>query len=714
MLRVLFVGVFCLAAMADPAVAQVQPGFARPPPEGAPPVVSCRPGQPFEECAPTDAQRMVLLMLHPNALPEEQRLRVVAAMSDVNVLDHSGHSSPLSRAIQFGHRKLVATLLERGADPLAADRRGNLLLNNAIGSVSAGPKDVSDEVLVSLRLSLDQAARAKRLPARPPLNVSLAFRYGRVDFALLKLLLDYGADPAAAIHIAIDRNDPDTVRFLLGRAALAQADLDKSAYAALADRKTEMLEALRSSGADPVRHIKTGPQALLDAVRPHRSKELLELLLKGGVDSNALMSASLRATPLYRFDLSPEKLLLLLQYGADPNLRDDDRVTALAQLLMNTSREFRPPAKPAPGQEARTYRKIELVRPLLDAGAVLGGDHGGGSGRYGALGLARREDQDVIALLIQRGATLSPSERGGPIMNAIGMERDDLVLALLERDKKITPGDRQALLEASRRGWRNVVQALLAAGANADVADESGWTALGMAERRRDAVMARMLVDAGAKQSVQPLRLRLRNAAGGEFENAVATEIDDVVFFDPPRFSFSLGPEREVVFVLNTTGPDQYVQIKCERSVGLAIHTTSVVGGLGVGVCSGESGRLRELAAAARSTVDAARATLVQSGGLKGDQAQPLLAALTYTRTAGPDRSEIHYFPVTIVGHGVFFVWTVVMVARDGRQAIVVQTEINRLCENQGLRTQILLCTDPKGALSEIAQRLYTRFGEKS
>ena len=656
---------------------------------------------------------MSLLMLHPNVLSEEQRLQVVAAMSDVNVLDHSGNSSPLSRAIHFGHRKLVAALLERGADPLATDHRGNLLLNNAIRSVSDGPEDVSNEVLESLRLALDQAARAKRLPARPPLNASLAFGYRRVDSALLKLLLDYGADPSVTIHVAIGRNHPDTVRFLLGRASFAQSDLDKSAYAALADRKPEMLEALRSGGADPVRHVKTNPQALLDAVGSERSKELLEFLLKGGVDPNALMTASLRVTPFYGMYFDPEKLLLLLQYGADPNLRGDDRRTAFVQQLMNANREFRAPLTPAPRQEARTYRKIDLVRHLLDHGVILSGDHGGGIGRYGALGLARREEPDVIALLVQRGATLSPSERGGPITIAIELERDDLAVALLGRDRKTTRTDRAALLEASRRGWRDVVQALLAAGADPDVAHESGWTALGMAERRRDPVMARMLADAGAKHSVQPPRPRFGVSAGSEFENAAAAEIDDVVFFDPPRFSFHRESQREVAFAFHDPVSQRFTQVSCERSVGLVIGTTSVPGVLRAGVCVGGFGRLRELVAAAGPALGAARDMFMPSGGFKADQAQ-FVQALTYTKTSGADGSEIHYFPVIFVGHGVTFAPTVVLVPRDGRQAIVVQTQIDRLCEDHGLRSQTPLCTDPRAALSEIAQRLYARFGEKS
>jgi ankyrin repeat protein len=561
-----------------------------------------------------------------------------------------------------------------------------------------------------LRLALEHAARAKRQPPRPPLDASLAFGNRGAHSALLKLLLDHGANPATKgkhgmpLFIAIGSDRPESVRFLLDRAAFAQGDLDRGAYAALVDRKPEMLELLRARGADPVRHVRTDPQALRDAVSWERSNEVVEFLLKSGVDANALMDASLGATQSYGFP-DPGKLSLLLQNGADLGLQSARRQSAFALIVSNSNREFRAP-KSIPGTESRTYRKIDLVRMLLDHGASVNLPRESGGGQYDLLAHARREEPEMIALLVERGASLTPSERGGPITRALELERDDLAFALLGRDRKITPADHRALLEASRRGWRDVAQALLAAGANPDVAHEDGWTALGMAERRQDASLARMLADAGAKHSVRPPRQRLGRSAG-EFEAAAMTEIDEVVFFDPPRFAFRQG--KVVAFAFHEPASQRLVQVSCERSVGLAIGTGSMDGTLQAGLCMSDFARLRELIAAAGPAADAVRDSIAPSGGFKAEFAQ----ALSYKKIPGPDGSEIHYLPVIAVGHGIFLARTVVLVPRDGRQAIVVQTYVDRLCEHRGL-SQMPLCTDPTVALSEIARRLYARFGPRS
>ena len=326
----------------------------------------------------------------------------------------------------------------------------------------------------------------------------------------------------------------------------------------MAERKPALVEALRAGGADPVRHVRATPGILFDALRPERSAEVVEMVLAAGADPNAPKSPQIRTPPLFEARFHPEKTRLLIKHGADVNAKDQSGYTLLAQAL------YTPLLENKPG----------VVRMLLDAGLNVNGDHGGW-GRDGALGLARREEPDMIALLVERGATLAGKDGRGPLTIAVQMERDDLVLALLRRDRKVGPNDSAALPLAARRGWRPVVVALLQAGADVNAADDQGMSALALAERRRDAEMSKALVGAGAKPVQEPKRAAL--PAGADFPAVAAREIDEVVFFDPPRFALIDG--KPGPFAFYGQGMNQFEQVSCERSAAFGIIASANIAG---------------------------------------------------------------------------------------------------------------------------------------
>jgi hypothetical protein len=377
---------------------------------------------------------------------------------------------------------------------------------------------------------------------------------------------------------------------------------------------------------------------------------------------------------------------------ADPNARDQNGYTPLARLLFD--------------QKIGSRSKLELVRQLLDAGANVNGNHGGW-GRAGALGHARREEPEVIALLVARGATLAAPEGGGPISIAIEMERDDLALALLGRDRKVGPQDRAALPLAARRGWRPVVTALLAAGADANAGDAQGATALALAERRRDAAMSKALVAAGARPAARaPSAVR----PGPDFFSLAAKEVDEVVFFDPPRFA--LDRERDAPFAFYGEAMNQFKEVSCERSASFGIiASANMAGAIRTGICVREARRVRALAASAQPALAGMLALLSQEG-VKLDPAKLDKLGWRYAKSVGADGAEEHYFPLVAIGHGIGSLPTLVRVSRDARRAIVVQADTMKLCENYGLQNQTPLCSDTRQALTDIARRLDARFGD--
>lgn len=644
------------------------------------------------ECAETDEQRRMLLMSYAAAkFTDEQLLRLIAGLQTVNLPNEIAPQTPLTAMVGAGRLKAVNALLARGADPRRRDNQGVLLLERTIEAAFAGAQRVRPEVLESLRAVLRHSPVA--------LDATLAMRGPQnLDLDLLALMLEHGANPLAKgrygytpLDLASSWGRADVVRMMVGaKVRVPAAELDARAYHALAERKPELVEALRAGGADPVRHVRATPGILFDALRPERSAEVVEMVLAAGADPNAPKSPQVRTPPLFEARFHPEKTRLLIKHGADVNAKDQSGYTLLAQALYTPRLENKP----------------AVVRMLLDAGVNVNGDHGGW-GRDGALGLARREEPDMIALLVERGATLAGKDSRGPLTIAVQMERDDLALALLRRDRKVGPNDSAALPLAARRGWRPVVVALLQAGADANAADDQGMTALALAERRRDAEMSKALVGAGAKPVAQPQRAAL--PAGADFPTVAAREIDEVVFFDPPRFALTDG--KQGPFAFYGQGRNQFEQVSCERSAAFGIiANANMAGGINAGLCTAEAKRVRDLAAASKPALEGLLGQLSQGGGFKADSAQLAKLGWKYEKSAGADGAEEHYFALIAVGHGLASVPTLVRVPKGARRAIVVQASTMQLCDGFGLQDQTPLCSDTRKALSDIARRLETRF----
>src|SRR6185503_17916768 len=113
---------------------------------------------------------------------------------------------------------------------------------------------------------------------------------------------------------------------------------------------------------------------------------------------------------------------------------------------------------------------VEAARLLLDAGADVNGDAGGGPPIYHAV---RRGHAAVVELLIGRGADLRVRSVAGNTLlyEVAGSEHADVAEVLLRAGadaNELNGAGDPPLIAASIRGDVRIVRALLAAGANVD------------------------------------------------------------------------------------------------------------------------------------------------------------------------------------------------------------------------------------------------------
>lgn len=167
-----------------------------------------------------------------------------------------------------GDRVAVDRLLAQGADPAGVDR------------VYLGP--------LAIAAKCDRAVIVRRLlKAGAPLEGRHEWQVSNLTYRQTPLMIaaQSGADRAVAALLAAGA-DPD-------------------------------LEQLSQSGDDPRFWPSGGSLALAE------TNTVVRLLLKAGADPNGWPLISAAGTP------DPERVRLMLQYGADPHWRDNDGLTAL-------------------------------------------------------------------------------------------------------------------------------------------------------------------------------------------------------------------------------------------------------------------------------------------------------------------------------------------------------------------------------------------------
>ncbi len=314
---------------------------------------------------------------------------------------------------------------------------------------------------------------------------------GLGNLASLSMLLQLGADPDqanregwTALMEAVDKTRLEIVEALIGAGAgleemeardgktalmVAARGDDASLIAMLLDAGAALSAGAAGSGLTALHYaLQSRRDNVADGPREAAIAIITELLAAG---ADAGQAADDGWTPLMSAVSSDksDRVRLVLDAGADIYPQDEKGRTALTV--------------------AASRGQIDLVTLLLDRGAASHENEPDRQTVDGevAAGVAS-ENLEIVQILVEAGLPIQAENRSGrhPLTLAAGSGFDEIVSYLLAKDfppdlRNSSDGS-TAIMWAANAGHKEIVQALLDAGADPLLKGIDGWTALEAAE----------------------------------------------------------------------------------------------------------------------------------------------------------------------------------------------------------------------------------------
>ncbi len=358
------------------------------------------------------------------------------------------------------------------------------------------------------------------------------------DVAQVTRFLDDGVGPDAKdaegyapLHHAALKGHAEVARLLLSRGADVNAsgpDGTTALVVAAVESQLEVAEFLLANGAalDPADPC--GALLLLQSAFGEQTA-LVRMLLDRGVDPKSARIPEDGVTALHCACMKGNMEIagLLLAHKADVNAKTTRGETPLqvAQargvpelivlLATHGAEDFDPggPYGPAVLIASATAGRVDVARKLLDAGV----DVNTRVPEVEATPLhaaASSGQEEMAALLLERGATLDAKTKGGKTPLDLAIANGHLgTTKLLVAQQPDCPG---VLSSVAAEGDVEVVKALLEGGLAANAVDEYGCAPIHHAARRGHTEVVRLLLEAGVDVNAPSIAPPPRPTVGGD------------------------------------------------------------------------------------------------------------------------------------------------------------------------------------------------------
>lgn len=386
-------------------------------------------------------------------------------IGEVN-LDQLRHDdrTPLMLAAESGCDKVAEYLIEKGAD---VDERGPSGVTVLMLAAGKNRRDV-------VRLLLERHADYDWTDDRESSALLEAVR-GEHE-GIVDDLLGAGANVnhkdssgATALALAVERGNPRLVRLLLR--SERKVDLE----VLIGERRTALtLAHLRGRKAGISEDGLPAPGQPLPKPLLGRLAEIEALLLAAGAregwDEAELILAIREGDSTWAQQLLARAGVNARDLDGSPPLllacARGDLPLAEALLARRASPEVRNDAERTPLMEAAKKASRGIVEELLRAGKGLDVDAQDREGESALLEAARAGAADVVAVLLERGASVRVANRAGdtPLIAMARHAQPEAVRALLAKGANAcarTARHRTAVIEAAAQGHREVLEVLL-------------------------------------------------------------------------------------------------------------------------------------------------------------------------------------------------------------------------------------------------------------
>jgi ankyrin repeat protein len=384
--------------------------------------------------------------------------------------------------------------------------------------------------LETVKLLLASGAKINALDKHDDSALLLAYRGGHLD--TVRALLTHGADVARVAGLASAKGDLAVLEILLNESVLGRDPLliQELFREGIRTGNLNVVVFLLRYGPN-INEVISGYESALVFAYERKNLELMKILLTAGFQiAPQIMDRTLLSATR---DANSDAVSLLLEHGADINVRDGARTLPiitiirghqnLLELLLEKGADFAN-IETSNATLAMAYdkKKTDMLRAILTKGTNLPIE----SKNYLLTRAISDRNHEYAELILQYGGDPKITDTSGNplIMQAFFKGDKAMVQLLVKRGGEIDCRDRRGdtlLIRVAAEGKRDLLSELVKMGADVNAVNQDGESALMAACNLGKSSIAELLLEKGAdvncadKRGVTPL---IRAADGGHVE----------------------------------------------------------------------------------------------------------------------------------------------------------------------------------------------------